>query len=146
MHDPPSLLADWPSVAVSPPVLMAPLDLRVAEVLCPKAVRASQHGSTPRQRLVLQQIFPSGCPAPSNFSPWLSLTRFDKNVASKPRRLPPGFFAWWWQVYFAPEEEIMMVSGLDMAVYIRILTFCKCGIDELFIRTADIQRRKCPSL
>ena len=43
---------------------------------------------------------------------WLRLTsglrrfyapkRFDKTVEGKPRRLPPGFFAWWWQVPIPP--------------------------------------------
>ena len=30
----------------------------------------------------------------------------------------------------APEEEVLRVSGLDMAVFIRLITFCKLIIRE----------------
>ncbi|GAX72896.1 hypothetical protein CEUSTIGMA_g351.t1 [Chlamydomonas eustigma] len=49
--------------------------------------------------------------------------RFDKSLEEKPRRLPPGFFSWWYIILTTSEEEVLRVAGLDMAVFIRILTF-----------------------
>jgi hypothetical protein len=51
------------------------------------------------------------------------IDRFDKTLEEKPRRLPPGFFSWWYIILTTPEEEVLRVAGLDMAVFIRILTF-----------------------
>ena len=62
---------------------------------------------------------------PLLFSPYepCFIDRFDKDVSAKPRRLLPGFFAWWWQILTTPEEEVLRVAGLDMAVFIRTLVF-----------------------
>lgn len=49
--------------------------------------------------------------------------RYADDVKHRPMRLPLGFFGWIKPVWTYPEEEVIKVSGLDAAVFVRILRF-----------------------
>lgn len=51
------------------------------------------------------------------------LCRYDPEVKHKPRRLRMGLFSWVKPTIFYPEDEIVTVAGLDVAVFLRMLSF-----------------------
>lgn len=69
--------------------------------------------------------------------------RFDKTVKEKPRRLPPGFFTWWWQILLIPEDDCLRVAGLDMAVFLRILTFGEQASSQVHSMSDDQRPNDC---
>jgi hypothetical protein len=58
----------------------------------------------------------------SRLWPLLS-SRFDPEVKIKPKRLPLGFFSWLWPVLSYDEDEIIRMSGMDVAVFLRLLQY-----------------------
>ena len=49
--------------------------------------------------------------------------RFDPEVKLKPQRLPLSFFAWIRPVLKYPEDDVLMMSGMDVVVFLRLLNY-----------------------
>lgn len=49
--------------------------------------------------------------------------RFDPEVAERPRRLRNGLWSWVAPVAYYPEDEVVAVAGLDVAVFLRLLKY-----------------------
>lgn len=49
--------------------------------------------------------------------------RFDPEVKRKPRRLPMGLLSWVSPTIFYPEDEVIALSGMDVAVFLRLLSY-----------------------
>ena len=46
-----------------------------------------------------------------------------KGKGPKPRRLPTSFRGWIAPVYSTSEDEVIRVSGVDAAMYLRLISF-----------------------
>ena len=60
---------------------------------------------------------------PTGLLPPALLCRFDPEVKIKPKRLPLGVFSWLGPVLTYDEDEIVRMSGMDTAVFLRLLNY-----------------------
>jgi len=51
------------------------------------------------------------------------LSRYMKGKGPKPRRLPTSFRGWIAPVFSTSEDEVIRVSGVDAAMYLRLIAF-----------------------
>lgn len=49
--------------------------------------------------------------------------RFDPEIKKKPRRMPLGLVSWMVPTYFYPEDEVIAIAGMDVAVFLRLLAY-----------------------
>ena len=62
-------------------------------------------------------------PSPSSRPPPHRARSFDPEVRTKPRRLPNGLASWVMPVLLCPEDDVVSVAGLDVAVFLRLLEY-----------------------
>ncbi len=63
-------------------------------------------------------------PIPWNETPQSHVTgRYDPEVENKPKRLGNTFLSWIKPVLTYPEEDILKTSGMDVVVFIRLMSY-----------------------
>ena len=62
-------------------------------------------------------MMPPGTPGPP------PPRRFDPEVKRKRRRLPMGLVGWISPTIFYPEDEVIALAGMDVAVFLRLLSY-----------------------